>query len=221
MAKTELRIPEYQKKAFRLLLSYDDSTFGSLISSLHKLPLSASKQSSVKQVAQYAKIDENEASLILNVISNLFALRDEPGLSTAHLENEIILAAEADLDIKDNQRHRLEHFLREIFSLNDTLGVTSKARSVAHDSERTYCFSRTLTDLRPVFRPDSEDPSALVIVHNLKIAYHEGGDLREFFVLLTGGDLKRLLKVLQRAEKKELNLKPIAKGTSLPLMEVD
>ena len=38
-----------------------------------------------------------------------------------------------------------------------------------------------MTDIRSIFIPDSDQPAAAVICHSLKLAYHEGGDLKEFF----------------------------------------
>jgi hypothetical protein len=54
--------------------------------------------------------------------------------------------------------------------------------------------------------PD-EEPYGAVIVHLLKLSYHEDGDHKEFFVALDDADLKHLKEVIERAERKAKTLR--------------
>lgn len=97
-----------------------------------------------------------------------------------------------------------EHFL-----------TISKAYDLATDDERTFCDARIITDLRPVFGTPIEDgPKGTVIVHLLKIGYHEGNKRHQaFHVALDSPDLKELKRVIERAESKAAAIKSKLKDT--------
>src|SRR5690606_37680681 len=100
----------------------------------------------------------------------------------------------------------LHQFLTRALDLRDSVGVTSKAWVVIREYERTYCSGRVLTDLRPVFGLDSDQPAAFVVAHNLRISFHRGDELEEFFVALRSKDLQDLKQVLERASQKDRQL---------------
>jgi hypothetical protein len=157
------------------------------------------------------------------MVSSIFSLREEPSVGFSILIRDVLAAAEADeeLNISGERRDRPAGLLKEVLTLQDTLGVSSKAWSVGWDSERTYCFSRVLTDLRPVFKPNSEEAAVFVLMHNLKIAFHEGRETKEFFVSLTSKDLQKLLEVLQRAERKETALMAAMEDSKIPVLSAE
>ncbi len=59
------------------------------------------------------------------------------------------------------------------------------------------------------------------MVHNLKIAYHEGEMLKEVFVGLTARDLNKLKMTVDRAVEKERELTDALTGGEIPLLEVE
>ncbi len=68
--------------------------------------------------------------------------------------------------------------------------------------------SKILSDLRYVFKSDpEEEPYGAVIVHLLKLTYHEDTEHKEFFVAMDDGDLRHLKEVIERAEKKARTLR--------------
>jgi len=103
-----------------------------------------------------------------------------------------------------------------------TIGITAKALGVMTEHEHVYCAAgtRVLSDLRPVFasEPDSM-PDAAVIVHSLKLVYHEEGKTREFFVALDTDDLRHLGKLLKRAERKAKGLQLLLRAANVPCLD--
>lgn len=220
---TELRIPDSQRPAFQALLGYDRTTLAALKDAFGTLRPAVFIRDSAAQVAESTGLGEAEVVSILLMVSSLFALREQPDMGVDPLVDQLTEAIKADSELPAAapQVDAVALFLRTVLALDDTLGVTSKAWTVARDFERIYCFSRILTDIRTVFRPNSDAPAAAVVVHNLKLAYHEGDQLNEFFVGMTSKDLEKLKKVIERAERKEANLRESLKSSQLPLLEVE
>lgn len=220
---SELRIPDSQKDAFDMIADSDAVQLAAIQSALRSLSTTRYLRSSTELLAESTHLSVDEARELLLMVSGIFSLQEEPSIDSSTLIEDLLAAAEADdeLTMSGERLDRLAGFLKEVFTLDDTLGVSSKAWSVAWDSERTYCFSRMLTDLRPVFKSNSEETAVFVLVHNLKIAFHEGSETKEFFVSLTAKDLQKLLKVLQRAERKERSLIAAMEDSKIPILSAE
>lgn len=93
---------------------------------------------------------------------------------------------------------------------------------VMREHEHVLCEPRVLTDLRPVFGKN-EEPAAGVIVHTMKIKYHEGayGPLKEFFVALNSEDIEELRDILDRATRKEESLRRLATEAGLRCLDLE
>lgn len=222
METVGLRIPESQRGAFLAIANVNSNQLEAILSVLRELRPSTQLSSSAQILAKKAEIEEGQAARILVTTSSLFTLQERLELSPDDLRQELLDAIRADGDlsaIKEHGHNNINRFLKEVLALGGTLGVASKVWTVAQDSERLYCLSRVLTDLRPVFKPNSEEAAVFVAIHNLKIAYHENNELKEFFVAMSADDLRELLKVLQRAERKQENLKSILENADLLLVE--
>lgn len=223
MPRAELKIPKGHKSAFRLVADADPEKLQAILSALRGLEHTMDVHRSAQALSQKSGLDIGEARGLLVMVASLFSLTERPGRTSAQLQSELLSVAESDKDltVSGGRRDQLAKFLREVLSLDNTLGVLCKAWSVIGEAEHSYSYSRVLTDLRPVFRPDSDEVSAFVVLHHLKLAYHIGSELREFFLTMSTDDIRELLEVLQRAERKYASLKPVARSTELPVLEAE
>lgn len=90
------------------------------------------------------------------------------------------------------------------------------------DYDRVFRDARILTDIRPVFGMDpTAGPLAGIVIHTLRIDYHEAGDHPSFHVALDTGDLRRPWELVERAIKKEASLKTEIEKTSMKYLEVE
>ncbi|RYG38673.1 hypothetical protein EON81_02945 [bacterium] len=95
----------------------------------------------------------------------------------------------------------------DLLSIDSLIGRTSKFKNLSREHGKVFCASRIFTDLRPVFSEEAEDePREMIIVHTIKLAYHEDGKHLEVFVAADGSDLRVLKEAIERAEKKESTL---------------
>jgi hypothetical protein len=100
------------------------------------------------------------------------------------------------------------------------IAVVAKARRVLTEHEHYLCYARIMTDIRPVFAADvSEKPSAAIVVHSLKIAYHEGSDTKEFFVAINRDGVDNLIELLTRAKEKGETLNKVLVSADIPNLE--
>ena len=111
--------------------------------------------------------------------------------------------------------------LGELLEADGSLSRRSKARNVVKEHGMMFCSCRVLTDVRPVFskNPESE-PEDMVIVHTIKLVYHEGGKHKEVFVAADLSDLKKLRDALDRAEKKEVTLSKMLKDKQVKVTDL-
>lgn len=83
-----------------------------------------------------------------------------------------------------------------------------KTEDLKLEVERNYCDARILTDLRAGFHKNVDDDiSMMVVLHNLRISFHDDeGHHREFYVAMDGKDLVDLKAQVDRAQRKSAAL---------------
>src|SRR6185437_9861138 len=113
----------------------------------------------------------------------------------------------------------LKDRLTTLLALDSLNLVDAKAKELQIEAEHAFCDSRILTDLRPVFGSNvSDSPEAMIIVHTLKIGYHDSRSQkhREMYIALDADDINNLAEVLKRAQDKGKSLKKtLAPGVRL------
>lgn len=157
---------------------------------------------------------ENPADLkkIAEALVALYGVKSVREISVEEFADDVCDAMEslADPELRLPHAERAEFKNKLLILLgSEVLGLASKAHDLATEDERTFCHARIITDLRPVFGPMIEDgPKAMVVVHLLKLAYHQGNEKhQQFYVALDANDLQAMRKLIDRAEAKAKSLK--------------
>lgn len=110
---------------------------------------------------------------------------------------------------------KLEGFRRNLHLVlgAEAFSFRTKVYDLQTDDERTFCCTRILTDLRPVFGSNVADgPKGMVVVHLLKLGFHRGSSPRrheEIYVSLDAEDLETLKTAIDRASSKAKTLKSV------------
>jgi hypothetical protein len=212
-----LTIPKNRKVATSRLIAMESEEMRALSTALSKAPGTASVRSLSRQLNV-----EIEPPL-LQLLSLLGEIREESGLSSEEFASELLVAARADqMKPADGDWDRLKNDLILLFDSAESLALIGKAKHLLSDHEHTYCphSSRVISDVRCVFRSaDVEKPVGAVIVHMLKLAFHqESSDTQAFFIALDSEDLRHLRDLLDRAIAKETSLTTLIKSAQLPVM---
>ena len=221
-----LVIPEEYKGGMTTLLELKDAPIQELISALESAPLAMNYRTLSERVApQVASIPREDVEEILEILVSLYVVRTSADVPVPEFIIDLCEAmdesGDESLQIPSEKRDNFSQRLINLFSIN-ALSVAAKARSVLVDHEHALCSARMFTDIRPVFgeQPD-ELPMAAVLVHTLKLTYHHGNQLKEFFVAMDTEDLANLKEVVERAEKKAASLKSVIGVAKVPYVDAE
>jgi hypothetical protein len=130
-----------------------------------------------------------------------------------HIADALEILPNPALRLPANEKESFKQKLSTLLRSEVFVGA-SKVFDLQTESEHVFCHARILTDLRPVFGTEIEKgPRAVVVTHNLKIAFHLSGRKgdHDFYVMLDASDLAALKKVILRAEAKAKTLRAIIK----------
>jgi hypothetical protein len=128
-----------------------------------------------------------------------------------------------ELEFDDNEERNLfKAHLVQLLGVR-SFSVSARATDLLYEHEHTvHGPMRVLTDIRPIFETDPEsDPEGAVIVHTLKISYHDGRRVKEFFIALDSEQVDELIGVLGRASLKAETLKRLLASTNVPYIEAE
>lgn len=171
-------------------------------------------------------IPRDDLVSITRTLFTLYSLRTRAGLSVPDFAYDVLRAMDengtAELGLSGQDRVTFEDRLVRLLGV-DNIDIGLKANELLIDHEHTIHSARVLTDIRPVFGDDPEDPpKAAVIVHMLKISYHDqNNEVKEFFVALDTGDVDRLVGTLERADAKAKSLRESLNGTGMTYIHAD
>ncbi len=220
-----LTIPERHKSVIQKLFAMSEESRGAVLKALEKAPPASSPSVLAESIRSEAKLDEGTSKNLIRFFTGMYWAKDIRDAPLPDFVDRVCDAIQAFRDDKlspaDGDWSRFKEFLKKVLSCEDSLGVAAKAQDIMHEHEHTYCEARVLTDIRPVFKSKVEArPAAGVIIHALRLRYHEGQELREFFIALDSEDVADLLRVLRRAQAKEDSLKRLLAESAIPYVEV-
>ena len=204
-----LQIPEGAKRGLQELIALEPAQENELYTALKESPPCLTTRDMSSWVAD--KVKSIPAGDLRDIVSNLISLYSAWDIEDHDLDGfveAIKLAAErSGIQASPEKLNKLPARLKKFLSLEETVGITAKALSVAYEGLRHYHAARILTDIRPVFVSDPmTEPSAVVLLHTLRVDLHEEGEDREWFVTMNSVDLLQLKNVIDRAIKKEETL---------------
>jgi hypothetical protein len=163
-------------------------------------------------------VPSSKAEDLVETVLSLVSLLPEEASSAEELARDV--AWSKDLELEDAERDRFAEQLADVLNL-DALVLAARALDVVTEFERAFHDARVLVDIRPVFGRDAaQGPRAAVVVANLKIDYHQGGEpLKEIYFAMDQMDLLRLRVVVDRALTKTRSLKSLIDQVNLPYWE--
>jgi hypothetical protein len=217
-----LTIPEAALPDLRNIADADQQFFDSLIAAIKETgPTLTGGQFERKIAERITPPDKTTLNAILRTSFFFYNLKEKAEVSAKELGEAVatspIVANSS--EFSEENRKRLQDRLVLLLSLDHSLGVTSKAVDVMTEHERTFCSARIISDIRPVFTDDPEEASGAVVIHNLQIGYHQGGEHHECYFALDSDDISELKKVIDRAEKKTVALVSILRKSGVPYLK--
>ncbi len=207
-----LRIPNELDGPIKELIALDDATLSQLEQAIGNVSAAFYPSSFASAVASKIDYDGQRIESIIRLLVTFYAVRAAGSVAIPDFAEHVVEALDTkedpSLNLSGSVRTDFKNKLVRLLRFDTTLGITSKAIDIMNQHERVYCSgTRILTDLRPIFSEDTEQkPSAAVIIHMLKLAYHEGETTKDIFVALDSQDIQSLREQLDRAERKARGL---------------
>jgi hypothetical protein len=206
-----LNIPVPNREGLSAFLALDKKQFDNFIKQIGSLPATVDIASQISDTVSLPDVKKPDLDKLIRSVISLALVRwtQEADLD-GFLEDIMQAIALFNPSIATSDaRERL----RTLFNI-DPLTVGSKAVSILTDYQRTMHGAKVLTDVRYVFQQDAEEePYGAVIVHLLKLSYHENAEHMDLFVAMDEKDLSQLEAVLKRARIKAQRLQAKLKTT--------
>jgi len=200
-----LTIPNREREGLSKLLALPADAFAQLMTQLQSLPANLDLPSKITRGLVAKDIPRADLDQIGSAILSVCLVK---WLHDVSLDVFVADLTEAILSFNvkagsDESKQRLQELLNI-----EPLRIASKAFTIFTDYQCTLFGSKVLTDVRYVFRANpEEEPYGAVIVHLLKLSYHESGGHKEFFVAMDDDDVATLQDVLKRATTKAASLR--------------
>jgi hypothetical protein len=207
------RVPRQQIDSFRRIAELEDAEFGDLLDAVASTAVEFDSQRLTERVAGVLTINYDAASELVRSLTTLFLFRTPPERDP--LETAGTVAADDNLDLDDEHRLTLKARVSALLTA-PSIQAVAKTLDVSTGQERTFTEAKVFTGVRPIFGADVSDPPiGAVLVHELRIEYIEGQDVKSIFVVLDSSDVNELRKTLDRADDKATSIKSFLKGTEL------
>jgi hypothetical protein len=219
-----LRIPDEHKPRLALLAELTNTQFDSLRDKLASAPPRLFAGELAESL--HGQVEGLEHQAVKEIVGSLVSLYRARAVIDADLPaflDDVNEAIETDPAFAALDKKLLGQRLGTLLGLEESLGVTSKAMDVATQHGRVYCDARILTDIRPVFSSEDHAPRDAVIVHTLKLGYHDSGagSHKDFYIALDPIDLFTLAEVIKRAEEKERSICSMLKGANVRVLGLE
>jgi hypothetical protein len=211
-----LRIPEKYRRGVKLIATIDEPVFAAFVNAVSGSRPAYHEPGRLPVDVVVDGLTASQINEILESAESFYGFRDLSGWTNAEMVREMaefIADAEDFESLTDVQRAVLSSRLEAVLSIGGVLETCAKARALLVTHDKGYQGARIITDIRPVFESDpTKEPSAAVLVHTLRLEYHESGEHKSIFIALDSDDIKGLQDTICRAKEKESTLlKLIAK----------
>lgn len=207
------RIPDSQHKALSHLLELTEKSWSAFHSAVRRTSAELHPREYARKVADDLGdgFIENPAQAI-RVLTNLLNTNDRLYANSPEEFFTDLQTAVVDTKVEHTEDNWavFSKNIRELVDNPSSLSLTAKVGSLAAEHERTYYDARIVTDLRPVFSSSIDDsPTAMLVVHKLKLEVHELPRHSEIHIAMDHEDLVELRRLITRALEKEKSLKSL------------
>ncbi len=214
MAK--FRVPEPYQDGIGLIAGLPLAAIEALVVAFDHLPdLTNSRDLPGVLAKEYPYLEPDDVGKVVGTLTALRSVYTHSGIRDLSEFTKEILESLAEQDGEDRPSG-LENRLDRLLAI-EAVKLASKAIAIQHEHEHVFCTARIFTDIRPIFGDDARaPPGGGVLVHSLKISYHEGSRTRDLFVALDPDDIDTLRDLIVRAEIKAKTLRNLLSSASVP-----
>ncbi len=198
--------PQSDRKAILALAQLSEESFSALRTAM----LSAQKTSDRAELAAEiaATATTIDPKVVLSVFKCLFNMESVRADKSTGITDFVVNVVEGTIvadspAFSESEGRTAAERITQLLVADGPVSFVAKVQDIMTDHQRVFCSCRVLTDIRPVFLEDvAVHPKEVVIIHTLKITYHENGDHKEYYIALDNADVDKMINALERAASK-------------------
>ncbi len=195
-----LNIPSRIREGISKLLSLDDGAFANLLATIKALPANVELIARLPTIINIPNVNSADEEKIATAVVSLHMLRAARDTPSGEFVDDVSQAIGSFDPAGQSEASKAR--LLKIVDVGP-LVVSAKAFTILMDRERTMLTAKILTDLRYAFRHDIDQPPyGAVVIHTLKLSFHEQGEHREFLLALDDDDIETLRDALIERKRK-------------------
>ncbi len=216
-----LNIPKKHFTGVRTLNSLSEERTYAIYNALSTVKPSMSHHALILAFKSNTDLSEEDAQNAVLALVSLYFAWSQTDLSIDNFIYTVIQAVREHKLDENSDLSKLERNLHQLLQLHRSIGVTAKAPDVMTTFDHVFRACRVVSDMRPVFSPDTiPEPLAVVVTHLLKIEFDKNHKRQAFYVGMDSSDIRKLQVTLDRALKKEEQLESIAEKSELPFLDI-
>ena len=202
---TKYRIPEPFKPGFELISKLSKKHVNVIKKALTDTPIGSGPEDTAKSIEDKINFKSSEVRNIINTIFSLISLNIREEVEKEEFINDIVTSYDdINPSLGEDKREKLIEYLQTFLEADGQVKHTIKAATLLSENKKIFIESRVLSDIRIIFEEKIENPKqCAVIIHQLKIIYHENGEPKEIFIALDKEDLNQLKETANRAIQKD------------------
>lgn len=226
-----LRIPGKFRRALTKLPTLQDSDLDEISAAIRAESVSTfNEETSARIASRVSHPDSDLVRLIAEALMSLYLAKCSGNRSPSDIANDVTATLRPEnsqhsedpvpIALGEADSERLTSILSKLLAV-ETFDISAKATGVLGEFGRLFADARVLTDARFIF-DGGESPDnivASVVVHNLKLAYFEQGELKSSYFALNESDVRSLMTALSRALKKDALIRTRLAASSIPVIE--
>ena len=199
------KIPEPFIPGFELIAKLTEKEADVIKNALINASIGSGPEETAKSIEGKIRFNSSELRSILSTIFSLISLNINEEVSKEGFINDIVTSYDKiNPKLSEKKREKLIGHLQIFLEADGQVKHTIKAATLLGENEKIFIESRVLSDIRIVFDEEIENPKqCAVIIHQLKIAYHENDEPKEIFIALDTEDLNQLKETANRAIQKD------------------
>lgn len=217
-----LRIPNSEFAVLRTLVDLEDSVFSAFVKAIEETDTKYLGTDFSEQVApKVPSLKLNQLKPILRTALSLYNIMRRRERSPEELASDLKETVEITepRGFPIQKASILKDRIQKLLGIGKIMALASRAFDVMTEQERIFCAVRVLSDIRPVFQESTDAISAAVVIHNLRIAYHQDGEHKEFAVAMNLDDVRKVKDAMERAERKSYTLKAFVQNSGVTYFE--
>lgn len=219
-----LTVPSEYEAGLSLILSLSDESLRELQSALDSIPQSFNRLLSDDARSKIKSITPEAVDQITETLVWFRLLSDKASVDSDEFATDVLDAVEAqslvDQDTLDGKRQGFEQRIIALLESN-AVTIIARARALLVDHDHDLCSADIATDVRPIFKSDEDNTAiAAVLVHTLKLTYHVGARIKQFYVSMDTQDLDYLGELVEQGKEQAANLRPTIEASGLRYIDV-